>query len=82
MNVVLRRETKKAIKRIAEVTDKYVAEGMSRKAARQRAIDEARDNPRRDIRRMAMAKRGKGGRLKVGTKKKHVRKAVRRKPRS
>jgi uncharacterized protein YoaH (UPF0181 family) len=46
-----RRATKKALERIERQIQKYMAEGMSRKAAAERAYKEARDNPRKDFRR-------------------------------
>jgi hypothetical protein len=82
----MRRTTKEVIARIQKVVDKYVEEGLSLKDARERAYLEARDNPRKDVRRKTASKaKGKKGKAapKVGMKKgKAVRKkgkAVRKK---
>jgi len=50
-NSPLRRSTKAALKRVKKLAAKYVAEGMSEKAAMEKAYDVLRDNPRRDWRR-------------------------------
>ena len=58
----MRRTTKEVIARIQKVVAKYVEQGMSLKDARERAHLEARDNPRRDIRRKSASKaKGKKG---------------------
>jgi uncharacterized protein YoaH (UPF0181 family) len=46
----LRRREQKAVKRLAELTAKYVAEGMSEADAKKRAQEEVRENPRKDWR--------------------------------
>jgi hypothetical protein len=42
--------TEKALKRLADLTAKYVAEGLSPEDAKKRAMDEMRDNGRQDWR--------------------------------
>jgi len=49
-NAPLRRREQKAVKRLAELTAKYVAEGMSEADAKKRAQEEVRENPRKDWR--------------------------------
>ncbi len=49
-NAPLHGRDKKALKRLEELTEMYVAEGMAKDDAKQRARDEMRNNPRRDWR--------------------------------
>jgi len=48
---IKRRDTKKALAKIQVLAEKYIAQGMSKEDARDRAYREARDNPRMSIKR-------------------------------
>ena len=49
-NAPLNRREQNALKRLDNLTAKYLAEGMTKADARQRAQDELRANPRKDWR--------------------------------
>ena len=49
-NAPLRNRTKKALKRLDQLAEKYEAEGMSKADARKRAQEEMRENQRGDWR--------------------------------
>jgi len=55
---IKRRDTKKALKKIDALAQKYIKEGMSKKDARDRAHKEARNNPRANIRHYRRARNG------------------------
>jgi len=42
--------TTKALKRLADLTEKYIVEGLTEQDAKKRALDEMRDNGRHDWR--------------------------------
>lgn len=52
---IKRRDTKKGLAIIEKAAAKYMALGMSKTAARDRAYREARDNPRKTIKRAKKA---------------------------
>jgi uncharacterized protein YoaH (UPF0181 family) len=47
---IKRRSVKKALSKIEKLKAKYMAEGLSKKEASDKAYKEARDNPRRNFR--------------------------------
>jgi hypothetical protein len=55
-NHLIAGRAKKAMEHIERLTVKYVAAGLTKKAAKNKAYEEARNNPRRDWRAKAKKK--------------------------